>query len=100
MAKLHDLKTVQPFYDDVIAERKKFEVRLNDRNYQVGDQVKFCEYDAENQRYTGMASSLVKVSYVLDSPEFCKDGYVVFGFEPQDILVSVRMARTSRQVRT
>lgn len=100
MAKLHDLKTVQPFFDDVISGLKRFEVRFNDRNYQVGEQVRLLEYDAENQRFSGWASPLLKITYVLDNPQFCKDGFVILGFEPQSEMMRHKMARTSRQVRT
>lgn len=96
MAKLHDLKTVQPFYDDVISGRKPFEVRFNDRDYQVGDQARLLEYDAENQRLTGYCSPLFKITYVLDNPMFCKEGYVVLGLLPQGELKSYRMAAIAR----
>ncbi len=33
----HNLKTWMPFYQDVIDGRKTFELRKNDRDYQVGD---------------------------------------------------------------
>ena len=96
MAKLHDLKTVQPFFDDVISGRKPFEVRFNDRDYQVGEQVRLWEYDVENQQFTWWATPLLKITYVLDNPQFCKEGFVIFGFEPQGEMMRHKMARVAR----
>lgn len=98
MARLHDLKTVQPFYDDVISGRKPFEVRFNDRNYQAGEQARLLEYDAENERFTGYGSPIFKITYVLDDPMFCKEGFVILGISPQGELKSCKIARTSRQI--
>lgn len=33
----HELKCVSPYFEEVAAERKNYELRLNDRDYQVGD---------------------------------------------------------------
>lgn len=62
--------------EDVIAERKKFEVRKNDRDYQVNDILSLNEYDKDKQVYTGRHIS-VKVLYILDDRAFLKEGYVV-----------------------
>ena len=35
----HELKTVQPFFDDVLTGKKKFEVRKNDRCFDAGAKV-------------------------------------------------------------
>lgn len=80
MCKTHKLKTVQPFYDDVIFGKKLFEVRLNDRDYHVGDYLVLQEYHGKTKRYTGRETERLLITYILDSPEYCKDGYVVMGF--------------------
>ena len=74
--KTHDLKIEKKYFNDVIAERKKFEVRKNDRGYQVNDILSLNEYDKDNQVYTGRHIS-VKVLYILDDSAFLKEGYVV-----------------------
>lgn len=33
----HELKTIQPFYDDIASGHKTFELRRDDRDFQVGD---------------------------------------------------------------
>ena len=37
--KHHDLKIEERYLEEVIAGRKTFEIRFNDRDYQVGDTV-------------------------------------------------------------
>lgn len=70
------LKTVQPYFDALVSRRKQFEVRFNDRDFQVGQELCLAEWDVETQRYTGNAV-IAKIAYVLDNPDFCKEGYVV-----------------------
>ena len=74
--KTHYLKIEKKYFNDVIAERKKFEVRKNDRDYQVNDILSLNEYDKDKQVYTGRHIS-VKVLYILDDSAFLKEGYVV-----------------------
>lgn len=50
------------FYECVASGKKKFELRVNDRNYAVGDMLLLREYAFE---YTGKAI-LCKVLYCLD----------------------------------
>lgn len=49
----HELKTVQPFFDQLKARKKTLEMRLDDRNYRVGDTLVLKEYDKGDKRYTG-----------------------------------------------
>lgn len=83
--KMHELKTRPEYFQAVWDGRKTFEVRKNDRDFKVGDAVKLVEY-SESEGYTG--SALVKtITYILDDPEFVKEGYVVLGlgdYVPRD----------------
>ena len=74
--KIHDLKIEKKYFNDVVTERKKFEVRKNDRNYQVNDILSLNEYDKDKQIYTGRHIS-AKVLYILDDSTFLKERYVV-----------------------
>lgn len=40
MPKTHDVKSVQPHFDDVASGRKTAELRLDDRGYEVGDFIR------------------------------------------------------------
>jgi len=70
----HYLKIKPEYLDAVLDRRKPFEIRYNDRNYQVGDVLVLQEYDKD--AYTGFSIS-VQVSYITDFQQ--KDGYVVMG---------------------
>jgi hypothetical protein len=76
---IHALK-IEPIYFKEIAEGiKSFEVRKNDRPYRKGDYVALNEW--ENECYTGRCT-LHKIVYILSDPEYCKEGYIIFGLEP------------------
>lgn len=71
----HYLKTLPVYFQLVESGRKTFEVRLDDRNYQVGDILHLREFISPD-KYTG--KEIVKeVTYILDHPEFCKDKYII-----------------------
>ena len=77
----HCLKTDSIFYFDVVTRRKKFEVRKNDRDYQMGDTLILCEL-----RGKALSGWCLKcnVHYVLEASDFpdgIKEGYVVMGIE-------------------
>ena len=61
-------------YNAINQGKKGFEVRFNDRNYQVNDILHLQEWT--NGEYTGREME-VEVTYLLDDPNYCKDGYVI-----------------------
>lgn len=75
----HDLKISPKYYEEIRHGHKKFELRKNDRDYQVGDLFILREY--ENGKYTGRYF-LQSIGYILkDSSEFgLKDGYCIFSW--------------------
>lgn len=75
---VHELKTLQPYFDDVINGKKTFDVRKNDRNFKVGDELILREYDREAKSYSGKSVHM-EITYILDDPEYCKNGYVILG---------------------
>ena len=75
---IHDLKTIPEYYEAVRIGKKNFEVRKNDRDYKVGDALSLQEYDPVEKRYTGRSIGFT-VIYILDNPEFVKEGYVIMG---------------------
>ncbi len=78
---IHAVKIVPRYFDAVISGEKTFEVRKNDRPFQVGDLLALNEYDVENKCYT-RNSCLVYIDYILDSADYCKNGYVVLSIKP------------------
>lgn len=85
---IHALKTEPNYFEDATSGRKPFEVRKNDRDFKLCDYIALNEYDptrAERERYTGR-SALFRITYVLDNPQYCKDGYVVLGITPCSVV--------------
>lgn len=78
MANVHYLKTWTSYFQDAKKGIKPFEVRKNDRNYQVGDTLILEEYDPVKKIKTG-AWVPEEVIYLLDDNRFVKDGFVILG---------------------
>lgn len=75
---IHHIKTIEPFYTDIKHRQKTFELRLNDRNYQVGDVLHQRQFvDGE---LTGR-SVYTKVTYILQGFQGLVDGYCILGVE-------------------
>lgn len=55
---------------------KKFEIRYNDRNFEVGDLVNYTVIDNDEMNEQ-VKNYIYKITYVTDYEQ--KDGYVVFG---------------------
>lgn len=74
----HTLKTWPEYFREVKDGRKTFEIRKNDRNFQVGDTLLLQEYMPDEDDFTGR-DILVSVNYILEG--FCglQDGYVAMG---------------------
>lgn len=75
---IHALKTLPEYFEAVRSGAKTFELREDDRGFQVGDYLALNEWDGEN--YTGR-SQLVKVTYMLDPNDImtCVGGFVILG---------------------
>ena len=76
---IHELKISPKYFEDVKAHKKNFEIRKDDRNYQVGDLITLKEY--ENGEYTGREIKNIPIGYILrDVPEYgLKEGYCILG---------------------
>lgn len=78
MSKIHVLKIKALYFDAVVRGDKTFEIRKDDRNYQVGEFVKMREISLPSGAYTGR-EVIAKISYITDFMQ--KDDYVVFGLK-------------------
>ncbi|OVF01056.1 hypothetical protein CAV53_02900 [Streptococcus mutans] len=74
----HKIKLSHCFFDDVASGRKNFELRKNDRHYQVGDCLCLCE--VKEKRLTGH-KLMVAVTYKLQDFTGLSDGYCILGIE-------------------
>lgn len=77
--KIHKIKLRKEFADDVLYGDKNFEIRFNDRNYEVGDYIHFLVIDGkEKVVFHQLDNELYKITYVL-SGWGLQDGYVALG---------------------
>ncbi|MCF6418630.1 MAG: DUF3850 domain-containing protein [Furfurilactobacillus sp.] len=74
----HSLKILPQYFSAVLSGDKTFEIRNNDRNFQVGDFVLLKEFDINENHYTGK-SVKVQIKYLTDYKQ--NYGYVVFSFK-------------------
>jgi hypothetical protein len=63
--KWHHLKTLPRFFNAILSREKTFEVRRNDRGFQVGEYLVLEEYDPEISKYTGRVA-VRRITYILD----------------------------------
>lgn len=80
MPNVHYLKTWTPFFMDIKSGIKQFEVRRNDRDFQVGDTLILEEFNPNKSAYTGAWTPKL-VIYKLDDERFVKEGYVILGLQ-------------------
>jgi hypothetical protein len=75
----HYLKTATTFYQAVERGKKKFELRINDRNYQIGDMV-YLEEVVEGVK-TGRSLPPVEIQYILYGGQFnLPEDYCIFNW--------------------
>lgn len=72
--KIHHLKCIPPYFEDVYLGNKLFELRRDDRDFQVSDILHLKEY-IPNEGFTGR-SGWYLINYKLKgfeglSPEYC-----------------------------
>lgn len=97
---IHSVKCDYKHFEALNNGTKTFEVRKNDRLYEVGDYLAVNEFVPDEQRdpyapdiglrrtsggyYTG-ACLMYKITYILNDPLYCKDGMVILGLAKIEI---------------
>ncbi len=82
----HYLKTVQPYFSEVEKGTKTFEMRINDRKFQVGDEVYLQEYDLDANSYSGKEVRAT-ITYVLNEFRLLYSEACVFSFKVTQIII-------------
>ncbi|BCK01431.1 DUF3850 domain-containing protein [Anaerocolumna chitinilytica] len=77
--KAHDLKTDHIYFSDVLTNKKRFELRLNDRDYKVGDILRL--HEQINGQETGRTAVRL-ITYMLENYTGLVDKYCILGIEP------------------
>ena len=86
---IHELKCIPEYFEAVTSGDKTFEVRKNDRPFAVSDFIALNEH-SEDTGYTGRCA-LLEITYILDNPDYCKDGLVTLGLSPCRITMKNHM---------
>lgn len=73
---VHDLKTWPQFFEKLVDGSKTFEIRYNDRGFEVGHKLRLREWDPETGEYSGREVGRV-VTYITSMHQ--QYGYVVMG---------------------
>ena len=78
--KIHELKIKPEYFEAVRKNKKRFELRRDDRDFEVGDFINLKEFD--NGEYTGRRTGMMPILYILrNCPEYgLSDGYCIIGF--------------------
>lgn len=77
--KVHHLKIKQVFFLAKLQGVKPFEIRKNDRDFQIGDKLVLHELDGYGKE-TGRTITQV-ISYVFEESEYLQQGYVIISGE-------------------
>lgn len=73
---VHELKIASMFFVEVLNKTKRFELRKFDRDFKVGDILKFLEYG--NGEYTDR-QLITKIIYILSDYTGLTEGYCILG---------------------
>ena len=73
----HELKIQPKYFETILSREKTFEIRKNDRGFEVGDTVVLKEY-TDKKGYTGNYAK-GKILFMTDFNQ--KRGYIVFSYK-------------------
>ena len=75
----HSLKILPKYFNAIKSGSKTFEVRKNDRGFEVGDKLILKEWN--NGKYTGRGTKK-EITYILDDNSgYVLEGYVIMGIK-------------------
>jgi hypothetical protein len=78
----HELKTWPPYFGQVLSGEKTFEVRKNDRDYKVGDELHLREWDPSLEEYSGRELRRTITFVLLGSRFGIEEGTCVLALAP------------------
>lgn len=82
----HELKTLTEYWIEVKSLHKTFELRRNDRNYQVGDRLLLWNYDSEFG-YLDDEPLCRYISYIFEGGKYgLAHGYVILGLKVTPVI--------------
>lgn len=82
--KRHKLKIIEPYYSAVRSGEKTFEIRKNDRGFEVGDTLILSPYCSEKKHYIAHKPTILKkVVYITNYNQ--KHGIVIMGIREPEV---------------
>jgi hypothetical protein len=79
----HELKIWPEHFQNVADGVKPFEVRKNDRDFNISDELVLNEWNFDTG-FTGRKVE-VTVTYIMKDPYFVKEGYVIMGITKKSL---------------
>lgn len=74
---IHELKTWTEYFGMVLAGHKNFELRKNDRDFKLGDELILKEFDPKTNEYSGKILHR-RIDYILHGGQFgLEEGYCI-----------------------
>lgn len=78
----HRVKLHPNYCDRIISGQKTFEIRKNDRDYQVGDRLSMYPFvEGLKFSYPGMESRNIEADVIYFTTAYQQDGYCVLGIK-------------------
>lgn len=91
--KTHYCKSWTYFYDAIVSGEKTHDLRINDRDFAVGDIIVLRRYDQVNGKYTGEECE-VKITYITSNKTPCAFSCAVLNKEY--CILSINLCVTHR----
>lgn len=86
--RIHELDIFRDFADEVVCGDKTFEIRKDDRNFYVGDFIRFVAVDENCFKIEHPINSrFYKITYILGGYELMDD-YVVLAIKRMDVNIN------------
>lgn len=81
---IHKLKIWPEYFEAVRIGLKNFEIRKNDRGFQIGDTLLLREYNANTEEFSGKSIERV-ITYIVEGPPFMAEGWAVLGMKKKEL---------------
>lgn len=92
--KKHELKTWPEYFEPILYGLKSFEIRKNDRDFNIGDVLVLREYEPNNESYSGRVIEVL-VDYIMKPEKPYVGVGPAAGISDEYILMSIRKLRAS-----